>query len=129
MLRSTLKVPAEVLSELHAPCQLTPYELKIIGELCEILERFEEVTEKVQGDQIITASYVTACVRGLCHAIAHISETYNNKMVGTMQLSLEIRLAKFEEMECFKMAARLDPHFILDWCKDEVHSMREPPPC
>ncbi|MGH0147293.1 UNVERIFIED_CONTAM: hypothetical protein FKN15_010205 [Acipenser sinensis] len=46
MLRSMLKVPAEILSELHAP-----YKLKIIAELCEILEPFEEVTEKVQGGQ------------------------------------------------------------------------------
>ncbi|MGH0147292.1 UNVERIFIED_CONTAM: hypothetical protein FKN15_010204 [Acipenser sinensis] len=48
-------------------------------------------------------------------------------MVVTMQLSLETCLAKFEEMECFKMATSLDLHFKLDWCKDEgVHSMREP---
>ncbi|MGH0131013.1 UNVERIFIED_CONTAM: hypothetical protein FKN15_070853 [Acipenser sinensis] len=89
MLRSILKVPAEVLLELHAPCKLTPYKLKIIGELYEILEPFEEVTAKVKEDQMITASYVIACVQGLHHAIAHINDTYNNKMVVTMPLSLE----------------------------------------
>ncbi|MGH0166262.1 UNVERIFIED_CONTAM: hypothetical protein FKN15_002658 [Acipenser sinensis] len=30
-------------------CKLTPYELKLIGELCEILEPFEEATDKCQG--------------------------------------------------------------------------------
>ncbi|RXM35918.1 hypothetical protein EOD39_3843 [Acipenser ruthenus] len=43
-----------------------------------------------------------------------------------MQLSLETHIAKFEKMECFKMAASLDARFKLDWCKDEdVHNMRE----
>ncbi|RXM31758.1 hypothetical protein EOD39_16612 [Acipenser ruthenus] len=114
MMRSILQVPAEVLSELHATCKLTPYELKLIGELCEILEPFEEATDKCQGDQVVTASYVTACVQGLSHAIAHIRETYKSKFVVTKQSSLGKCLAKFEDMECFQMAATLDPRFKLN---------------
>ncbi|MGH0134964.1 UNVERIFIED_CONTAM: hypothetical protein FKN15_058010 [Acipenser sinensis] len=125
MMRSILRVPA-VLSELHATCKLTPYELKLIGELCEILEPFEEAIDMCQGDQVVTASYVIACVQGLRHAVAHIRETYNSKFVVTMQSSLEKCLDKFEEMECFQMAATLDPRFKLDWCMDEEeNSIRE----
>ncbi|MGH0124907.1 UNVERIFIED_CONTAM: hypothetical protein FKN15_020257 [Acipenser sinensis] len=126
MMRSILRVPAEVLSELHATCKLSPYELKLIGKLCEILEPFEEATDMCQGNQVVTASYVIACVQGLHHAVAHIRETCNSKFVVTMQSSLEKCLDKFEEMECFQMAATLDPRFILDWCMfEEENSIRE----
>ncbi|MGH0130626.1 UNVERIFIED_CONTAM: hypothetical protein FKN15_055284, partial [Acipenser sinensis] len=86
-------------------------------ELCEILEPFEEATDKCQGDQVVTARYVIACVRGLRHAVALIRETYNSKFMVTMQSSLEKRLAKFEDMECFQMAATLDPNWIGAWVK------------
>ncbi|MGH0147370.1 UNVERIFIED_CONTAM: hypothetical protein FKN15_067437 [Acipenser sinensis] len=75
MMRSILRVPAEVLSELHA---------------------------------------------------TYIRETYNSKFVVTMQSSLEKRLTKFKDMECFQMAATLNPRFKLDWCMgEEVNSIRE----
>ncbi|MGH0153729.1 UNVERIFIED_CONTAM: hypothetical protein FKN15_025551 [Acipenser sinensis] len=74
MMRSILRIPAEVVSELHATCKLTPYELKLL---------FEEATDMCQGDQVVTASYVIACVRGLRHTVAHIKENYNSKFVVT----------------------------------------------
>ncbi|MGH0115525.1 UNVERIFIED_CONTAM: hypothetical protein FKN15_024855, partial [Acipenser sinensis] len=95
-------------------------------ELCEILGPFEEATDKCQGDQVVTTSYVIACVRGLRHAVAHMRETYNSKFVVTMQSSLEKHIAMFEDMECFQMAVTLDPRFKLDWCMgEEVNSIRE----
>ncbi|KAI2661217.1 Zinc finger BED domain-containing protein 4 [Labeo rohita] len=45
--------------------------------------------------------------------------TGNKKFVSTLQSSLESRLTKFEEMECFQVAATLDPRFKLDWCIGE----------
>ncbi|MGH0141641.1 UNVERIFIED_CONTAM: hypothetical protein FKN15_027628 [Acipenser sinensis] len=111
MMSSILRDPAEVLSELHAMCKLTPYELKLIGELCEILEPFEEGTVKCQGDQVVTTSYVTACVQGLRHAVAHIREAYNSKFVVTMQSSLEKRLAKFKDMGVFPDGCHSGPTF------------------
>ena len=69
MLRSVLKVPIDVPAELHCPIQLTAYELKIIQELCEVLEPFEEVTDRCQAEKAVTSSLVIPCVRGLRHAI------------------------------------------------------------
>lgn len=119
MLRSVLKVPNDVLAELHCPIQLSPYELKIIQELCEVLEPFEEVTDRCQAEKAVTSSYVIPCVRGLRHAIKDAKMTGNKKFLSTLQTALERRLLKFEDMECFQMAATLDPRFKLDWCNGE----------
>lgn len=119
MLRSVLKVPNDVLTELHCPIQLSAYELKIIHELCEVLEPFEEVTDRCQAEKAVTSSSVIPCVRGLRHAIKDAKMTGNKKFVSTLQTSFERRLVKFEDMECFQMAATLDPRFKLDWCNGE----------
>ncbi|KAI2659489.1 Zinc finger BED domain-containing protein 4 [Labeo rohita] len=119
MLRSVLNVPSDVLAEVHCPIQLTSYELKIIQELCEVLEPFEEATDRCQAEKIVTSSLIIPCVRGLRHAIKNMKMTGNKKFVSTLQSSLESRLTKFEEMECFQVAATLNPRFKLDWCIGE----------
>ena len=125
MLRSVARIPEDVLRKLDYTPKLTAYELKLIAELCEILLPFEEVTDRIQGQCIVTSSSVIACVRGLRHLLVQLRETYNSKIITTLQSSLEKRLAQFEHMTCFQLAAVLDPRFKLDWCLDaEVPDMR-----
>lgn len=119
MLRSVFNVPSDVLAELHCPIQLTSYELQIIQELCEVLEPFDEATDRCQAEKEVTSSFVIPCVRGLKHAIKNMKMTGNKKVVSTLQYSLEKHLTKFEDMDCFQMAAPLDPRFKLDWCVGE----------
>ena len=63
MLRSIIRIPEDVLQKLDCTSKLSSYEMKLIGELCEILQPFEEVTDRVQGQAIVTSSLVIACVR------------------------------------------------------------------
>lgn len=100
MLRSVLNVPSDVLAELNCPIQLTSYELKIIQELCEVLEPFEEATDRCQAEKMVTSSFIIPCVRGLRHAIKNMKMTANKKFVSTLQ-------------------STLDPRFKLDWCIGE----------
>ena len=69
MLRSILRIPANVMDQLDFPDKLSANELKLIQELCDILLPFEEATDAVQGDNIVTASMVIVCVRGLRHQL------------------------------------------------------------
>ncbi|KAI0211964.1 hypothetical protein LSAT2_003149 [Lamellibrachia satsuma] len=114
MLRSIIRIPEDVLHKLDCTSKLSSYEMKLIGELCKILQPFEEVTDRVQGQAIVT------CVRGLRHTLVELRKTYN-KLVTTLQASLKKLLLKYDEMPYFKLAAAFDPRFKMDWCtEDEV---------
>ena len=82
--------------------------MKLISELCDILQPFEEATDNVQGDRIVTSSMVIVCVRGLRAELQSLRETYSSKMIATLQASLETRLSKYERMDRFKIATTLD---------------------
>ena len=123
MLQSLLRIPADVLAKIqdNASISLTAYELKLISELVEILQPFQIATDLVQGDKVVTASFVISTVKGLRATLADLRATYNSKLVATLQSSLEKRLAQFEDTEHFKFAVMLDPRFKLDWCSNEEH--------
>ncbi len=116
MLRSIIQVPSEVMDKLNFHGKLGAYEIRLITEICEILLPFEEATDEVQGDNIVTSSKVIICVRGLRQELATLSETYNCKLVKALQDSLETRLGRYENMPSFRLAAVLDPRYKLDWC-------------
>ena len=88
-------------------------------ELFDVLQPFQFVTDLVQGDKVVTASFVISSVKGLRAELSSLHNKYSNKLVTTLQASLEERLAKYEEMEHFQLAAILDPRFKLDWCSEE----------
>ena len=72
MLHSVIAVPEEVLQKLDFNAQLSSYEMKLIGELCDELQPFVEITDHIQG---------LACVLiGFC-------ETYSSKLVTSLQIS------------------------------------------
>ena len=119
MIQSLLRIPLPVLQKLQSPYIPTAYELKILGEFAEIIEPFKEVTDRIQGEKIVTSSMVIICTRGLRAALQELQLTYNSKLLSSLKSSLEKRLQQYEEMACFKLAATLDPRFKLDWCTEE----------
>ena len=117
MLRSLLRVPRDLIDKLQCT-KPTVYEMKLVSELCDILQPFEEATDNIQGDRIVTSSMVIVCVRGLRAELQRLRESYSCKMILTLQASLETRLSKYETMERFKIATTLDPRFQLQWCNE-----------
>lgn len=119
LLRSVVSLPRETLIRLGAPVAFSSSDLKLIEELCTILEPFEEVLDKIQHEKAVTASFVLVCTKGLRSSLRELEATFNNKLVTNLQLSLEERLSPYEEMEYFQLAAMLDPRFKADWCQEE----------
>ncbi len=104
---------------LDGPQKLTKYEMKIIREITDILSPFEAATAQCEGQNIITASLVIPCIRGIRAELQILSQTYKSKIVTTLQRSLETRLATFETSHHFKLASVLDPRWKMDWCTEE----------
>ena len=127
MLRSILKIPQNVMDELNTPTKLTQYERKVIGEITDILQPFEEATDRVQGQNVVTSSLVQLCIKGLRQELVQLRTVYNCPMVATLQGSLDRRLSHYEEMDSLKLATALDPRFKLDWCSDadQVQQIRD----
>ena len=127
MLRSLLKLPCDILDQImiNAVVFLTPYEIQLCTELVDVLQPFQLATDLVQGDKIVTASFVISSVKGLRVELSSLQDKYSSKLVTTLQASLEQRLAKYEDMEHFQLATILDPRFKLDWCnEEETNSMK-----
>ena len=116
-LRSLLRVPRDEIDKSQC-ANPTVYEMKLTSELCDILQPFEEATDNVQGDRIVTSSMVIVCVRGLRAELQSLRETYSSKMIATLQASLETRLSKYEHMDIFMIATTLGPRFRLRWCDE-----------
>ena len=126
MLRSVLKVPQDVLNSLDYSGKPTAYEMKLVSELCEVLLPFEEATDAVQGELVVTSSMVLICIRGLRAELQRLREIYSSKLITALQASIEKRLAPYEGMDDFKLATMLDPRFKLDWCQnDESRDVRD----
>ncbi|XP_071948961.1 uncharacterized protein, partial [Antedon mediterranea] len=119
MLRPIKTIPEETLAEFEETFKLVEYEIKLIIELCEILKPFEEVMDRIDGEQDVTSSLVIACVRSLRQAVARQKEVYKSEIVDILESSIEKHISQYEQMDDFKIAATVDPRFKLDWCKDD----------
>ncbi|KAJ8382634.1 hypothetical protein SKAU_G00034120 [Synaphobranchus kaupii] len=113
MMRSVLRVRSEIFAELNCPIQLTPYKLRVMGELCEALEPFEEATDKCQAEKTVMSSLVITCVQGLRHAAKDAKVTGNNKLI-TFKL-LQTRLTRV--CMCLQMPS---VHWPGIECKEEA---------
>ncbi|KAJ8304616.1 hypothetical protein KUTeg_018199 [Tegillarca granosa] len=122
--RSILSVPEEKLAKTGVPSQLSPYERKLLKELCSILKPFEDATIMVQKDKSVSSSLVVPIFIGLTHQLDEIYVAYNNKMVHTLKSSLDERLGKTMSDDNFLLAAMLDPTIKLRWC-NEPEAMEE----
>ena len=122
-----LKLNPDILDQIQANANITPtaYELQMCIELVDILQPFQLATDLVQGDKVVTASFVISSIKGLRAELASLHNKYSSKLITTLQASQEERLTKYEEMEHFQLAAILDPRFKLDWCsEDELQPMK-----
>ncbi|KAG7154140.1 putative hAT family C-terminal dimerization region-containing protein 29 [Homarus americanus] len=106
LVRSLLRVSPEVWDKLDTPNKLKQYAIK---ELCDILQPFEYVTNKIQGQNMVTSSLVVNCVGGLWAALASLHEVYKSKLVSVLQSSTETCLNKFESVEAFPASCHPDP--------------------
>ncbi|CAC5426502.1 unnamed protein product [Mytilus coruscus] len=79
-----------------------------------------EVEQKMSTDALImfiAASLTFPVTLSLKQKVNQLSNVYNNKMMTTLNSSIETRLTRFEEDNDFILAAILDPKFKLRWCE------------
>ena len=87
MLRSIPQVPDNVLDKLITPSNLTPYEGKVASEIFKILKPFEEATDRVEGQNIVTGILLILCVRGLREELKDLRIRFNSPIVAALQES------------------------------------------
>ena len=95
MVRSILACDAE-LSNLQAP-QLTQFDISTLQDMLNVLELFEESTDLVQGDKIVTISCILPAIRGLREDMSAYNNSYNGKLVAGLFNSINKRLAAYED--------------------------------
>ena len=95
MLRYALRLPEKEFYLLDYPAKLTNYERKLSGEICDILTPLEDVTDRVQWDTMVTSTMAIICTRSQHEEVRSLRDTYNCKMVSTLQKSIETSLKKY----------------------------------
>ena len=76
-------------------CKLNKYEMKILEEITEILNPFEIATDQCQGQDLVTASLILPCIRGIRSELTTLSSTYKSKFVTTLISSVNTRFARY----------------------------------
>ena len=126
MLRSIMQIPQDLLNQIDESFKLRPHDLKLISDLCEILQPYEEATDILQGERVVTSSEIIITVRSLKQQMLKLSEKYDCRLLKALATSLKKRCQDFEEKEEFQIATTLDPHYKLDWCTDnEVDDIKK----
>ena len=124
MIQSILAIPSIKLDSLDVP-KLSTYERNLIKEVVEILTPFEEATDFAQIEDYPSAGYVLPCIRSLKHQLANsITKPYHSSFVLSLKDSLTRRMAIYETMNDYILAAILDPRFKLLWCQDDDKKTR-----
>ena len=78
------------------------------------MELFEEVTDLVQGDKMVTISFILPDIRGLWEDMSAYN-SYNGKLVYGLLNSTSKRLAAYEDNQVYQLATTLDPRFRGEW--------------
>ena len=117
-IKSIIRVPEDKLRLLDT-IHLTVHERKILEDLVEILTPFQEATDFVQGENVITSSLVIPCIHGLHKSLESLSVTYNSRMLLALVKSVDNRMAKYESRQLFILVSTLDPRFKLRWCSGD----------
>jgi hypothetical protein len=94
------------------------------GEFIELLDPFEEVTNRVQGENIVTAGYV---VPGISLLKSHVSSgtwKFTSELANQLKNELN-RLNDFEAKLHFELATTLDPRFKLRFFSEDKKNPRE----
>ena len=114
MIRSVLAQDSTKLDQLDNIPQLSQHERNILQDLLDTLQPFEDATDKLQGQDDVTASMVIPCIIGLRESLKTPSR-YNGKLTAALSASLEKRMPAFESKTSYKLASVLDPRFKLRW--------------
>ena len=122
IIRSLLNVPVEKLQFLDCQ-QLNSYERVILNDLIEILTPFEEATDAIREQNIVTGSFVIPCIRGLQAALDSLKLKHKLAIVTDLLASLNDRMSCYEHQNHFICAAILDPRFKLVWCSSNEETM------
>lgn len=122
IIRSLLSVPVEKLQLLDCQ-QLSSYERVMLNDLIEILMPFEEATDALQEQDIVTGSFVIPCIRGLQAALDSFKLKHESAIVTDLLASLNYRMSCYESRTHFICAAILDPRFKLVWCSSNEEKM------
>ncbi|XP_071791964.1 E3 SUMO-protein ligase ZBED1-like [Asterias amurensis] len=121
MLKSLVTADPARLEMVDYPHKLSDSEMQVIGEIIDILSPFEAATDQCRGQNVVTASLVIPCIRGLREELKDLpSNNKSSKMVTFLEASFDKHLTKYEEDEAFQLAAVLDPRWKLDWCKQDT---------
>ena len=100
---------------------LTVRERLILGEFVNIMTGFEQATNRVQGELVITSSWVIPCIVGLRK---HLEQrwTWNVSLVESLKFNMS-RILPYLQKAHFRIATALDPRFKLS-CFDNAEEVR-----
>lgn len=77
------------------------------------MEPFEDATNTIQGEKIVTSSKVIPCVVGLKHHLDNCEKETKNcaELIAALKASLEKRMKIYSDSKPFILATVLDPQF------------------
>ena len=114
MVRSILAISPENLLGLQTGKTLSTDDRELLAHIEQILVPFEQVTNKVQGEKIVTSSMVIPCIRVLQAKMLKLS-CQQQSLVDALIASMERRFDVYQCNITFIMATILDPRFKLQW--------------
>jgi len=120
MIRSILKIDRDKLDSLETT-KLTSRNRLMIEDLITILTPFEEVTNEIQGEKVVTVSLVIPAILGLQTAL-DVSE-YHQLFVNELKRSLERRMQHYLENLQYQRATILDPRIKFQCFRSEQISI------
>jgi hypothetical protein len=97
---------------LDSEAYLTVRERLQLQEFMEIMDAFEEATNRTQGENIVTSSYVIPTIIGLKKHLESRNWKHNSDLVANLKEEM-VRLAPYERKEHFIFASFLDPRIKL----------------
>ena len=97
---------------------LSVKERQILAEFIELMDPFEEVTNRVQGENVVTAGYVLPSVFQLKSHVSSGTFKFTAELANHLKSELD-RLNDFECKLHFQLATFLDPRFKLRFFNEE----------
>ena len=91
---------------------LTENERLLLQDFVDVMEPFEEVTNQIQGEKVVTSSLVIPAIQGIKRILSSPSEV-NKGYRASLLSSVEKRLTQYETNMEFQLATTLDPRFKL----------------
>lgn len=109
--------------------KLTPFERKLLGKICVMLEPFESTTISVQREKTVSANLTIPTKLELKHKLKQLKdgkiERQTVKFIEIVEGHVEIGLSIYEHENEHVLAIMLDPRFKLHWCEPTEYKHRE----